>query len=360
MLPEFKSIIDLLNRFPDEKSCTDYLELVRWNGDVVSPFDAESKVYRCKEGRYRCKNTGRYFNVKTGSIYEGMQLPMQKVFLAIFLITSHKRGISSHQLAKDLHVTQKTAWFLLHRLRENFAHPSYKMAMDGIVEMDETLVGGREGNKHANRKHAKKYDVGSSPDGGKATVFGMLQRSDTVVVERPHKLDPAKTVKEKVVLVPSRVMAGVVPDRTMFTLHPIVSNAVKPYATVVTDDHGGYSGLYGRYNHLTVNHSAKQFVEGMAWTNGIESFWSHMKRGINGIYYWCSKHLLTSYINEYECRFNTRNLSTCARFTMILGNFAPRLTYATLKSRRLVYEARNPLPPLRPKKDEGHTYKNND
>lgn len=126
MLPEFKSIFDLLKAFPTEQSCIDHLENLSWGGNPVSPFDAASKVYKCAGNKYKCKNTGKYFNVRTNTIFDNTKIPLQKWFLALYVFSSHKKGISSHQLAKDISVTQKSAWFLLHRLRYAFDHPNFK------------------------------------------------------------------------------------------------------------------------------------------------------------------------------------------------------------------------------------------
>lgn len=123
MLPEFKSIFDLLKTFPTEQTCIDHLEKLRWEGNVVSPFDEDSKVYKCAGNKYKCKNTGKYFNVRTNTIFDNTKIPLQKWFLALYVFSSPKKGISSHQLAKDISVTQKSAWFLLHRLRYAFDHP---------------------------------------------------------------------------------------------------------------------------------------------------------------------------------------------------------------------------------------------
>lgn len=117
MLPEFQSILELTTTFPTEVSCIEHLETIRWNGNVVSPFDATSKVYKCAGNKYKCKNTGKYFNVRTATIFEDTKMPLQKWFMALYIFSSHKKGISSHQLARDLDITQKSAWFVLHRLR---------------------------------------------------------------------------------------------------------------------------------------------------------------------------------------------------------------------------------------------------
>lgn len=140
---EVKSILQLLKAFPDEQSCIDHLEQLRWNGDVVSPFDSNSKVYNCKGNKYKCKGTGKYFNVKTNTIFDNTKMPLQKWFLAIWLVTSHKKGISSLQLGRDLDITQKSAWFMLQRIRNCFGLNNDDK-MEGEIEADETYVGGKD------------------------------------------------------------------------------------------------------------------------------------------------------------------------------------------------------------------------
>jgi transposase-like protein len=142
---EYKSILELLKAFPNEQACIDYLETLRWNGDIISPFDSTSKVYRCKGNKYFCNNTGKYFNVKTKTIFENTKIELQKWFVAIYIVTSHKKGVSSLQLSKDIDVTQKTAWFMLQRIR-NYFGISDNDQLDNEVEIDETFVGGRGRN----------------------------------------------------------------------------------------------------------------------------------------------------------------------------------------------------------------------
>ncbi len=117
---EVKSVLDLIQAFPTEQDCINHLELLRWNGNLVSPFDSTSKVYKCKGNKYKCKNTGKYFNVKTNTIFDNTKMELQKWFLAIWLVTLHKKGISSLQLGRDLGITQKSAWFMLQRIRNCF------------------------------------------------------------------------------------------------------------------------------------------------------------------------------------------------------------------------------------------------
>ena len=303
MIPQFKSIFDLLKAFPDEQSCINHLERLRWDGNVVSPFSENSKVYKCANNKYKCKNTGKYFNVRTNTIFDSSKIPLQKWFLALYVFSSHKKGISSHQLAKDISVTQKSAWFLLHRLRYAFDHPNFKAELSNTVEIDETFMGGEAKNKHSNKKN--KNEQGNTLH-EKQPVLGMKERNGNVV-------------------------AVVVENRHKETILPIIKEAVKADSTIMTDEYSAYKDLKKEYTHLTVNHSAKEYVNAMAHTNDIENFWSHLKRGIDGIYHWCSKEHLQTYINEFTLRFNTRTFGTQERFELVLSSVGgKRLTYKAL------------------------------
>lgn len=303
MFPEFKSIFDLLKKFPTEQSCIDHLEKLMWNGNPVSPFDASSKVYKCAGNKYKCKTTGKYFNVRTGTIFDNTKVPLQKWFLANYVFSSHKKGISSHQLAKDISVTQKTAWHLLHRLRYAYDHPNFKAVVGNIVEIDEVGIGGQSYYKHSNKKI--KNEDGATIS-GKTSVIGMKERG-------------------------GNVKAMVIPDRNMETLLPVVYANVAPGSVIMTDDLQAYQHLKKSFEHHSVNHSAKEFVNGMAHTNGIENFWSHLKRGIDGIYHSISKQHLQAYINEFTLRFNTRKFDTQSRFDFVLSAVAgKKLPYKTL------------------------------
>jgi transposase-like protein len=303
MLPEFKSIFDLIKAFPTEQSCIEHLERLQWNGVPVSPFDADSKVYKCAGNKYKCKNTGKYFNVRTGTIFDNTKIPLQKWFLALYVFSSHKKGISSHQLAKDISVTQKSAWFLLHRLRYAFDHPNFKKTVGNVVEIDECGIGGQSYYKHANKK--TKNEEGATIS-NKTSVIGLRERGGNII-------------------------AKVVDDRTKETLLPIIYETVEKDSVLMTDELIAYQVLGEYYEHYTVNHSAKQFVNDMAHTNGIENFWSHLKRGIDGIYHQISREHLQSYIDEFLLRFNTRKLHTQGRFDFILSGISnSRLTYKDL------------------------------
>lgn len=303
MLPEFKSIFDLLKAFPTEQSCIDHLENLIWNGVPVSPFVPGGKVYNCAGNKYKCKESGKYFNVRTNTIFDNTKIPLQKWFLALYVFSSHKKGISSHQLAKDITVTQKSAWFLLHRLRYAFDHPNFKQAVGDVVEIDECGIGGQSYYKHENKK--TKNEEGATIS-NKASVIGLLERGGNVI-------------------------AKVVTDRTKETLLPIIYENVLPDSILMTDELIAYQSLNKDFEHYSVNHSAKEWVNQMAHTNGIENFWSHLKRGIDGIYHQISKEHLQAYIDEFLLRFNTRKFQTQGRFDLILADVAgKRLTYKKL------------------------------
>lgn len=301
----FKSILDLLNAFPTEQSCVDFFEKIIWKGDVVSPFDRTSVVYKCPNNRYKCKNTNKYFNVRTGTIFEGTKIPLRQWFLAIYIFTSHKKGISSHQLAKDLDVTQKTAWFMLQRIRYAMEHSSFLKKMEGEVQVDETFVGGKNKNRHHDKK-VKNNQGRSFKD--KTPIMGLI--SD------------------------GRVRCTVVTDTKAGSIQPIVLNQVEHGSTVYSDEWGGYTGLNRYYNHEIVDHGRGQYVSDTgATTNAVEGFWSHLKRGIIGIYHQVSRKHLQGYANEFVFRYNFRQEPTDAKFNLFLQSVGgKRLTYQTLIS----------------------------
>lgn len=190
MMFEFKSLFDLQSAFPDEQSCIDHLENMIWGDVIISPFDATSKVYKCKGNKYRCKNTGKYFNVKTGTLFDNTKIELRKWFMAIWLVTSHKKGISSVQLSKDIGVTQKTAWFMLERIRKCFSSENNN-SLDDVVEVDETYIGGKNKNRH-NSKKVKNAQGRSLKD--KSAVVGMVQRQGKV---NAHHVPDTKTKRKQ-------------------------------------------------------------------------------------------------------------------------------------------------------------------
>lgn len=300
---DFKSVFEMLKYFPDEQSCIDYLEDVRWRGEVISPFDEASKVYRCSNGRYRCSNTGKYFNVKTGSMFENTKIPLKKWFYAIYMATAHKKGISSLQLSRDLNITQKTAWFMLQRIRNCFGAECIE-CLENEVEADETYIGGKNKNRHKNKK-VKNSQGRSVKD--KTPVFGMVQRSGVLV-------------------------AKVVADTKASTLMPNVNNWVKKDSFIYTDEWQAYLQLNINYKHEVVHHGEGEYVSNRAHTNTMEGFWGLLKRGIVGVYHNVSRKHLQRYVDEFVFRYNTRKISESKRFALFLQQTGNRLTYQELIS----------------------------
>ena len=296
----FNSIIDIVNAFPTEQSCIDHLELLRWNGNVVSPFDATSKVYKCKCNKYRCKNTGKYFNVRTATLFDNTKVELKKWFVAIWIVTSHKKGISSLQLAKDIHVTQKTAWFMLQRIRKCFGCEN-NSELTNEVEMDETYIGGKNKNRHTNKK-IENSQGRSVKD--KTPIFGMVERKGKIVARK-------------------------IENTSVGNITPEVVKTVKN-AMVYTDEWVGYKQVSRIYDHLFVKHNEGEYVNGRVHTNTIEGFWSILKRGIVGIYHFTSRKHIQKYVDEFVFRYNTRNSGEHQRFNLFLQNTEHRLTYNEL------------------------------
>ena len=298
---EFKSLFDLLQAFPTEESCIEYLEKKLWNGTPVSPYDPTSKVYRRGDGMYRCKNTGKNFNIRIGTMFEGSKAPLRKWFIAIYLITTSNKGISSVQLAETIGVTQKTAWFMSHRIRENFKIVMEEK-LDGEVELDETFVGGKNKYRHRSKK-VKNCQGRSFKD--KVPVMGMLERGGKVVCK-------------------------VVRDTSYKSLTVPILRTVKRSATLFSDEWKGYRTVSKLYEHYTVDHGHGQYVDEDAYTNNIEGFWGIMKRGLTGIYNHTSKKHLQKYVNEFCFRYNCKELSGAEGFNLLLCNSNHRITYQSL------------------------------
>jgi len=300
-LNSFKSVRELLKVFSTEKKCENFLKKMRWGDKVVSPYDNTAKVYVCSRNRYRCAKTGKDFNVRTGTMFDNTKIELRTWFVAIYLITSHRKGISSMQLAKDLNVTQTTAWFVLQRIRRCFEIEN-NIVLDNDVEIDETYVGGKNKNRHKSKK-VKNSQGRSMKD--KVAVLGMFERN-------------------------GKVIARIVEDVQANTLTKEILKSVKKSANIYTDEWLGYKDIHKFYNHEIVNHGVREFVNGKAYTNNMECFWGILKRGILGIYHFTSKKHLQKYLDEFVFRFNTRYNSAEETFEHLLTNMTVRTRYKDL------------------------------
>lgn len=304
-LQKFNSLHALYGYFKNEFICREYLELFRWPEKVTCPYKGcgHDKVCKYKNRSvYKCYKCQKQFSVKIGTIFEDSKVPLKKWFAAIYIITSHKKGISSIQLAKDIEVTQKTAWYMNHRIRHSFGWDMPDEKLSGVVEADETFIGGKEANKHKSKKTAGTQGRSTET---KTPVAGLVQRGGDV---------RAKKVK----------------DTTGNSLQRFVYENVQRGSKLHTDEWWGYKGLERVFGHTFIKHNEKEYVNGDCHTNTMEGFWSLLKRGIIGIYHSMSDKHLQKYLDEFVFRYNTRSLTEGERFNLMLSSLATHLPYSKL------------------------------
>ena len=296
------SLVEIFEMFPDEATAMAWFEKTRWPEGRVCPHCRgceTSATPNAKPMPYWCKDCRSYFSVRTGTALEYSKVTLRKWAIAIYLNVTSLKSVSSMKLHRDLRVTQKTAWFMQHRLREAWTK-KLDRKFSGPVEIDETYVGGIEKNKHAHKKlHAGRGGV------GKSIVAGVKDRAT------------------------GKVKAEVIPDATARTLQGFVGEHSDAGATVYTDDASAYKGMAN--DHESVCHSVGEYVRGMAHTNGIESFWAMLKRAHKGTFHKISPKHLQRYVNEFAEKHGIRDRDTIDQmYAVVAGIAGKRLRYRDL------------------------------
>lgn len=304
-----QNLKDLMAKFSSEDVCRDFLVQQRWNGKPECPYCGCDKSYMIEQGkRFKCGNSECYkkYSVTVGTVFHASNIPLTTWFPAMYLILSHKKGISSCQLAKDMGVTQKTAWFMLHRIRESLKEKNSPL-LSNVVEVDEVYVGGKVKNMSNTRRASLRTENGGTKN-NKMMVMGMLERDGNLRLIVADRADAMPNVKE------------------------IVRDNVDTNSALITDSSGNYTGLTNEYkSHEIVNHSNHEYVRnGDIHTNGIEGAFSMLKRSIIGVYHQLSPKHLSRYCVETQHRYNTRKIKDGQRFEISLLNIEGRLTYKEL------------------------------
>ncbi len=295
------TLVEAVRRFGDDAKAEAWFIERRWPNGVRCP-ECDSLAVSPRKNRkpmpFRCRSCSKDFSVRSGTVMHSSKLGLGKWAIAMYLMSTNLKGVSSMKLHRDLGITQKSAWHLAHRIRESW--DDFRAQFGGPVEVDETYMGGKESNKHESKKlHAGRGTVGKTP------VVGMKDRET------------------------NRIDARVVNSTDKRTLQGFVYSRTTRDATVYTDEAAAYRGILR--SHEAVKHSAKEFVRGMAHTNGIESFWATLKRGFDGVYHQMSPKHLFRYLNEFEGRHNRRALDTEAQMSaMFRGCIDKRLRYEDL------------------------------
>lgn len=321
-MKQASNLIEVARYFSDESVCRKHLEQIRWRGTPACPFCGSIKIYRFSNGiLFKCgeKQCNKKFSVKVGTFFENSKIPLSKWFVAIYLITSHKKGISSCQLAKDISVKQQTAWFMLHRIRA-MMQDKEKYEFNGVSECDEVFVGGKMRNMHKHIRAKIRAEKGERGTETKIPVMAILERGKGKIYT--EKLEDVKGE----------------------TLKKVVRDNVKKGSKLMTDNYAGYTGLDKDYDHQTVSHATDEYVRGEAHTNTVEGFFSLLQRAIYGIYHSVSAKHLIRYCNESGFRYETRGQGEIERLNNSMANCEGRLKYADLIGKKPTLDAATTKP----------------
>lgn len=304
-----KNLKDLFKKFDDEAKCREFLVQQRWGGVPTCPYCGHTKSYKIENGkRFKCANQTCYkkYSVTVGTVFEASNIPLTTWLPALYIITAHKKGISSVQLAKDLGVSQKTGWFMLHRIRESLKenHPEL---LEGIIESDETYMGRkyRSDYKGTTSETEVEYKL-KDKFHGKGAVIGLADRET------------------------GKIRAIRFAENTGDNIRQTIKENVAPGSELHTDESFIYRRGLDEYGHKSVHHGKRQWVVAGVHTNTVENFWSVMKRGVYGIYHQISYKHLQAYCNEFSFRYNSRDLNDGQRFELTLQRLEGRLTYKQL------------------------------
>lgn len=295
------SVFKLSEMFPNEEAARQYMEMYRWPEGAICPHCQEVKRIKIlKGGYYRCNACIETFTIRTKSIFERSHVPLHKWIHAMYQLMTARKGVSSLQLSKEIGVQQRTAWFMLHRIREACGRDMTMLR--GVVEMDETFIGGLERNKHESKKtHIGRGTVGKTP------VIGMRERG-------------------------GRTKAVVASAVDMDNLFQAIHENIEPGAMIYTDEHPGYQ-IDEVYGHKRVNHGTGEYSHKGVSTNSIESVWAVLNRGLHGVYHHASKKHLARYVNEFTFRLNEGDVKrhTLERLaSLVTACFKTHITYKEL------------------------------
>jgi transposase-like protein len=309
---EPKSLQEAVIYFSNPDNCIDYLAVRRWPTGVICPGCGATKVsFNAKRRTWKCgsHHPKREFSVKVGTIYEDSPISLDKWLTATWMLTNCKNGVSSYEIARDLRITQKSAWFMLHRIRLALQDEFFGSKIGGPgaeIETDETFIGGKARNMHKSKRRRLSDGIGMQGGHGKTVVIGALERG-------------------------GKIKTRVIGDRKYPAVHGAVRDFVEPGSAIMTDEFTGYYDLKSEYEHQFVNHLEK-YVDGRVHTQGIENFWSLLKRGLSGTYVAVEPFHLFRYLDEQMFRYNNRkNMNDAQRFDLAVSQIVgKRITFAQL------------------------------